>query len=319
MTICGYTSRNMPDPSTYANMLKARMAAKKAGDTATANALKLVANTTYGAMLNKYNDLYDPLMGRSVCITGQLFLLELAQHLYKDIPDLRIVQVNTDGIMVEFDNAYYDDVQVILNEWQSRTGFTLEEDQVSKLIQKDVNGYIEVQPSGKVKCKGGYLVRGIAPAGAFNVNNNATIVSKAVIDYFVNNTPLEETINACNDLLSFQLIAKASSKYSSAYHLVDGKEVPIQKCNRVYATNDKRYGTLYKIHGEKGTPAKIAGLPPHCRIDNNNELTIGAIDKDWYVKLAKKYVDDFLGVVPPKKNTRQINSIKKQILKLLED
>ena len=33
-------------------------------------------NTTYGALLNKYNDLFDPLMGRSVCITGQLFLLE---------------------------------------------------------------------------------------------------------------------------------------------------------------------------------------------------------------------------------------------------
>ncbi len=58
-------------------------------------------NTTYGALLNKYNDLFDPLMGRSVCITGQLFLLELAEHLYADIPGLKIVQLNTDGIIVE--------------------------------------------------------------------------------------------------------------------------------------------------------------------------------------------------------------------------
>ena len=64
MTICGYTSRNIPDPQIYADMLEERMKAKKAGDKATANALKLVANTTYGAMLNQYNDLFDPLMGR---------------------------------------------------------------------------------------------------------------------------------------------------------------------------------------------------------------------------------------------------------------
>lgn len=79
------------------------MKAKKAGDKKTANALKLVANTSYGAMLNgkngiSYNDLYDPLMGRSVCITGQLLLLELSMHLVAECPTLKIIQLNTDGI-----------------------------------------------------------------------------------------------------------------------------------------------------------------------------------------------------------------------------
>ena len=67
MTICGYTSRNIPDPKIFEEVLDTRMKAKASGDKATANALKLVVNTTYGAMLNQYNDLYDPLMGRSVC------------------------------------------------------------------------------------------------------------------------------------------------------------------------------------------------------------------------------------------------------------
>lgn len=89
MTLCGYTSRNIPSAEVFENVLDTRMKAKASGDKATANALKLVVNTTYGALLNKYNDLFDPLMGRSVCITGQLFLLELAQHLYRDIPGLK--------------------------------------------------------------------------------------------------------------------------------------------------------------------------------------------------------------------------------------
>ena len=117
VTIDGYVSRNIPDPKLYSDMLKERVAAKKAGDKVKANALKLVANTTYGAMLNQYNDLYDPLMGRSVCITGQLRLVELAYHLVNECKTLKIIQLNTDGIMVSLDNEdveKYDEIAVFL-------------------------------------------------------------------------------------------------------------------------------------------------------------------------------------------------------------
>ena len=280
------------------------MKAKAAGDTATANALKLVVNTTYGASLNKYNALCDPLMGRSVCITGQLFLLELAQHLYKYIPDLRIVQLNTDGIMIEFDDSQYDQVQEILDEWQSRTGFELEEDSIAQIAQKDVNNYVEVQPSGKFKCKGGYLVRGISPAGAFNVNNNATIVAKALVEYFVHGTPPEDTINACDDIFQFQIIAKAGAKYREAYHMVDGEKVSVQKVNRIYATSDTRYGKLFKVKAENDAEAKIEMLPEHCIIDNDNRLSITDVDKQFYIDMAKKRINDFMGIKPEKKGRK---------------
>ena len=321
MTLYGYTSRNIPSPEVFSDVLESRMKAKAAGDTATANALKLVVNTTYGASLNKYNDLYDPLMGRSVCITGQLFLLELAQHLYKDIPDLRIVQLNTDGIMVEFDDSQYEQVQEILNEWQSRTGFELEEDSIAQIVQKDVNNYVEVQPNGKFKTKGGYLVRGIAPAGAFNVNNNAAIVAKALVEYFVHNIPPEDTINGCDDIFQFQLIAKAGAKYREAYHMVDGEKVPVQKVNRIYATTDTRYGKLFKVKAENDAEAKIEMLPEHCIIDNDNHLSIADVDKQFYIDMAKKRINDFMGIKPEKKGrkTPMANATPKNVYqKLLE-
>ena len=280
------------------------MQAKAAGDKVTANALKLVCNTTYGCLLNKYNDLFDPLMGRSVCISGQLYLLELAEHCYQEIEGLRIVQLNTDGIMVECDKKDYDKLTEICKEWQERTGFDLEEDTVVKIAQKDVNNYVEVQPGGKAKAKGGYLVKGIAPAGAFNVNNSCIIVATALKEHFVNGTPVEDTINACDDIFQFQIIAKAGAKYREAYHLVDGEQVPVQKVNRVYATADTRYGKLFKVKAENDATAKIEMLPEHCIIDNDNHLTISDVDKSFYIDMAKKRVNDFLGVRPEKKTRR---------------
>ena len=300
MVYYGYTSRNIPNPQIYADMLQTRMKAKKSGDKATANALKLVANTTYGAGLNKYNDLCDPLMGRSVCITGQLFLLELSQHLIAECSTLRIVQLNTDGIMVSFDESEYDKVLTITKEWEQRTRFELEEDRIKRIVQKDVNNYVEIPYEGDPKIKGGYLVRGIAPAGAFNINNNATIVAKAIVDYFTKGIDVETTIGNCTDVFQFQLIAKAGAKYREAYHLVDRQPQPVQKVNRVYATADERYGKLFKVKAENDATAKIEMLPEHCIIDNDNQLTIDAVDKTFYIEMARKRINDFLGIKPTK-------------------
>ncbi len=320
----GYCSRNIPSSKIFADTLEERVQAKRAGDKTTDKALKLVLNTSFGAMINgkdgeAFNDLYDPLMGRSVCITGQLLLLELAMHLVQDCPTLKIIQLNTDGIMVSLDNADEPKWQAITQEWQERTGFELEEDFIQKIVQKDVNNYVEIPVGGgEPKVKGGLLVRGIPAQGAFNINNNAVAVVRAIRQYFVDGTPPEETIAASTDILDFQLIAKAGSKYSACYQLVDGEPVKVQKVNRVYATAKRRLGTLYKTHAATGRDAKIGGLPAHCVIDNDNELSADTVDRAWYVKQAWKYINDFLGVKPPKKNTRRVNAIKRKILKVLE-
>lgn len=345
MILNGYCSRNIPSPDVFAAALERRVAAKRSGNKALNLALKLVLNTTYGAMLNAYNALFDPLMGRSVCISGQLQLLELAVHLVQECPTLKIIQLNTDGIMVSLDNEDEPRYQEITQEWQDRTGFELEEDFIQKIVQKDVNNYVEVpvEATGPKdwKVKGGVLVRGAVTnadvnfsemgypwvenlnGSAFNINTNALVVARAVRDYLGAGVPVEKTIMECDRLMDFQLIAKAGSKYSGAYHLVDGEKVPVQKVNRVYATpftveNGCRYGTIYKTHALKGSDMKIGGLPEHCVIDNDNHLTLDVVDKQWYIRLARDYVNDFLGREGIKRNTRRVNNLKKKALSVLE-
>ena len=158
-----------------------------------------------------------------------------------------------------------------------------------------------MQPSGKSKAKGGYLVKGISTVGAFNINNSCCIVATALKEYFVNGTPVEETINGCDDIFQFQIVAKAGAKYREAYHIVDGVKEPVQKVNRVYATADERYGKLFKVKAEDDSTAKIEMLPEHCIIDNDNHLSISDVDKTFYIEMAKKRVNDFMGIKPERK------------------
>lgn len=293
MVVNGYTSRNMASPRTFEDIYHERLAAKASGDTATANALKLIVNTTYGATLNQYNDLYDPLQARSVCISGQLYLLELAERLVREVTALTLVQLNTDGVMVAVWETQLDHVRAIYHEWEARTGFQLEEDDLAIVWQKDVNNFAARFTNGHEKVKGSYLVRGTSKAGAFSANNNATVVADALRAYLLDGVPVAQTVMACDDPSAFQLIAKAGGKYSRVYQLVEGREVDRQRCNRVFACTDERVGRLYKVKAETGQVAKIESLPEHCLVCNGGMPEISQIDKTWYVALAERRAHDF--------------------------
>ena len=63
----------------------------------------------------------------------------------------------------------------------------------------------------------------------------------------------------------------------------------------------KRYGKLFKVKAETDATAKIEMLPDHCIIDNDNHLTIDDVDRTFYIEMAKKRINDFLGIKPEKK------------------
>lgn len=296
-----YLSRNVPDPELFYAIRRDRIKAKHDGDKQTAKDLKLPLNTVSGAQENKYNDLYDPLPTRSLRISGQLFLTILTMRLLNACETIRLLNLNTDGLMYSVDKTELPIVDKIAREWEAETKFELEVDHVRKVWIKDVNNLLMIKTDGEVKKVGGYLNYGISVKGAWAINNTSIIVKKAIAEYFVNGTPVEETVNNSTDIFEFQIIAKAGAKYREAYHMVDGKREKVQKVNRVYATSDERYGKLFKVKAENDSTAKIEMLPEHCIIDNDNQLSIDDVDKTFYIEMAKKRINDFLGIKPEKK------------------
>ena len=88
-----------------------------------------------------------------------------------------------------------------------------------------------------------------------------------------------------------------------AYQEIEGEQVPIQKVNRVYAVKDQRFGKLIKVKAVDDSESKIPSLPDHCKIDNENQMTIAEIDKEWYIIYAEAKVSEFL--IGKQKKTRR--------------
>lgn len=325
----GYCSRSMADPEAYVKLVRKRLGYKKDGDKLRANALKLVVNTVYGAMLNLYNDLADRWAGRSVCISNQLAMTMLIVQLAKQCETIDFVNINTDGIMFTIDRREVALSEAIIAAWCEITRFEMERDDFVKVFQKDVNNYIGIKADGSFKTKGGYV--SLYKGGNFKTNS-LQIIHKAVVDYLVKGIPAEQTINECTDIFAFQQIVKTGSTFEGSYHYVNGVREEIQKVNRIYAVKDPKYGQVVKgkwitekKRKDKATGKQISEpvdppvwsestvpeCPEHTFIDNENVLTVNDLDLDYYIDMAKKRIDKYIKIDPTV--ARKIAKIKEVI------
>lgn len=308
-----YISRNVSDPNKYSEIYHKRLEYKKAKDKRQAP-LKIVLNSTYGAMKDKNNPLFDPLMANNVCIGGQILLLDLIEKL-EDRFD--IIQSNTDGILVKLRanneaeaSIEYSVLDDICFEWEQRTGMNLEFDEFRKVVQKDVNNYVIIDAEGHYKSKGAYVKK------LNDLDNDLPIINEALINRIVHNVPVEETINRCNELKKFQKIVKLSNKYDYAMH---GNKRLNEKYFRVFASKAFELGGIFKVKDKKikikydssihgdfsdykklvekvNKPEKFANTPENCFIFNadvNNEKVTSRLDKQWYIDLAKTRLEQF--------------------------
>lgn len=253
---------------------------------------KVMLNGLSGAMKDKANPAYDPRNNNIMCINGQLMLLDLIEHL-EVIPGFKLIQSNTDGLIVQIPDTdeAFEMLDDVCYEWEKRCSTSecdigLATDQLIEIYQKDVNNYLWIDGDGGVERRGAYVKE------LSRLDNDLPIVNKAVVDYMVNKTPISETVNNCNELIMFQKIVKLSSKYEYVEH--NGKRYDY-KCYRVFASKDNNDGKILKCRSTNN-PAKFGNTPDKCFIENGdvNVLAIpDKLDKQWYIDLANKRLQDF--------------------------
>ena len=284
-----YFSRGLLDPSKYTQIYHDRIEHKKAGDPR-ANAEKLILNSSYGLYKDKYAASYDPQAANNICVAGQLLLLDLMEHVEK-LCDVKLLQANTDGLYYEVSSKEESDkLDLIVHEWEYRTGLNMERSEWCGIHQRDVNNYILVGKDGYAKGKG--ALKKLSP-----IDNDLAIINEALRNYFVNGTPIEETVMSCKDYTKFQKVFKLQGKYTYACH--NNIDITDSKVFRVFASNKYTDSTLYKGYGE--TMEIFAGCPVHCYIDNektNGREIPERLDRNWYINEAKRRLDGWFDLLP---------------------
>jgi DNA polymerase len=274
----------MRNPAKYEEIYDQRLRLKREGNALQAS-LKLVLNMTYGAMKDKNNPLYDPRQANRVCIYGQVLLVDLMEHLE---PYCEIIQSNTDGVLIRLRRHNdYDLIDDVCYEWEQRTHLNLEFEEFTRIYQKDVNNYVFVSGDNHWKSKGKWTKK------LSELDYDLPIVNKALVEYMVNGTPLEMTILTHNDLKDFQTVSKITGKYT---HILHGTQPVKEKCIRVFASQNKNDGGVFKVHARTGKAAKIPDTPEHCRLWNysvNDREAFQDLDKRWYLDMAKRRLEDF--------------------------
>lgn len=245
----------------YSQIRSERIEAKHNGDKIKDSTLKLALNGLSGNLQNEHNFCYSPFAVMQIRINGQLLLLMLAEKLVE--LGCRIVQANTDGLFVLLKKSIYDKVNNACREWEQLTKLTLEEDRFEAMYQYAINDYIAVKEgytdirdrflAGEQivqKKKTGELYKSteqiqddyIKQKGMFitkvQLGKGLTpkIIPEAVIKYFVDGIPVEDTIKGCKDIKKFLMAEKTGKQWNVEYMKED-----IQRTNRFYASTNGGY------------------------------------------------------------------------------
>lgn len=272
--------RNMAHPENFEKIHGENLRMKATGNKKARLPYKIADNAISGQLKDKFSPLYDPRENNAICVNGQLLLVDLIEKIE---PYCQLIQSNTDGILLKLRSMKdYDLLDDLVWEWEERTGMKMEFDIYTKVFQKDVNNYLLVGADGKTKTKGAYT------KGLSSVDNDLPIINKALVDYMTNGTPVETTIEDCDELIMFQKVVKLSGKYWRAWHRGN---YMAEKCYRVFASRRSSDTYIGKCKQEGATIEKFGNTPEHCFIENgdiNGKGVPSNLDRQWYVNLAKE-------------------------------
>lgn len=310
--------RVMDNPENFEFIHDSNIEFKRKGDKKARQPFKIMDNAISGQMKEPGSALFDPMSNNTICINGQLLLLDLIEHL-EAADCCQLIQNNTDGIIIKPHDYErdFDTIDGVVWEWEQRTGMKMDFDIfIGHIFQKDVNNYFLIdRETGAVKAKGAYVKK------LSDLDYDLPIVNRAIVEYFTTGAPPEKTIGACDSLRDFQKVVKVSSKYRYALYSpatttekirdekgrlktvirFSGGEVQTDKTFRVFASKDQSRGGIYKVSGKvvKGrekNPEKFANTPDHCFIINDDVSAMpipDELDRQYYIDVAWKRLKDY--------------------------
>lgn len=237
----------------YKNIRDERVEAKKDKNSFLADAFKYAINGLSGNLQSQYSWTYDPELVVKLRINCQLMILMLIEKF--DLLGAKIVQSNTDGILIKIKKSLLLEIEKAKDEWCKLTKLSMSKEEFERFYQYDVNNYIGVKKGFKetkdpelIKKKGFFvdetnLGKGMSPK----------VIAKSLINYFVYNISPEETLKEDKDIRDYLTYQRVSRDFIVEYNGEKALHI-----NRFYMSING--GILIKYKIEKGGKAQATRL-----------------------------------------------------------
>jgi hypothetical protein len=238
--------------------MKEKHKPKKERDFVIVEGFKLAANGFYGKSNSEDSYAYDPFYSLRTTVSGQIMISMWIEKLVKNIPNLTILQVNTDGVSLLFPRKYHQIAIDVTDEMTKITGLTYEFNEYKKMVIRDVNNYsAQYSIDNKIKHKGAFEIE-----KELHKDPSMKIVSIALEKYFFEGVPVRQTIENHSNIYDFCLRLKLNSQFKGQYNYIDQsngvpekKTIELGKNTRYYISN--KGGSLYKLKNEN---RKLTGV-----------------------------------------------------------
>lgn len=281
-----------------------------------AQVLKIVINSIYGKLGFEKGDICDRLAVLKVTINGQLMIMMLCESLEQ--AGIEVMSANTDGIVVKLYKRNKAKFEEIANDWKKLTKLDADSEEYKCYINRDINNYVIEEINGKVSYKGDLNPNMYAVD--LQKGYNMPIVAQAVVNYFLNNKPVLETLYECKNILDFCKTQNVGRQFHVEFTVGSSREI-LQRNVRFYVTN--KGGVLEKVndntHGRNnmcaGYQVSILNTLDDKRIEYRN------INYSYYYQEALKIIDPIkLNISPKQKGGKSlIKKLSGQYESLFDD
>lgn len=254
---------------------------------------KLALNGGSYGRLNTKGDWQEYPYGMlQVTVGGQLEILMVVEDLI--LKGFNVVSLNTDGFDVIIKKDREKELKTILTEWEKVIGNdelgNFEYTEFQWIAQTSVNDYLALKLDGTTKEKGDFEID-----KEINKNKSKRIIPIALKEYFVNNTPIEQTIRNHKNIYDFCIRAKSSKDFHYEGHSKSGVSV-YKKLIRYYVSNTGE--KLLKIKNPEcqtnaAAVQQVEAGEWLCYVCNKlkKDHSLDNINYDYYIKEAQKIID----------------------------
>lgn len=261
-----------------------------------AQVLKIVINSIYGKLGFEAGNLCDRLAVLKVTINGQLMIMMLCEEL--ELSNIEVISANTDGIVIKLYKKNKDIFNTIIENWKNITKLDGDSEYYKCYINRDINNYVVQEFNDKITYKGALNPKMYSVD--LQKGYDMPIVAKAVVNYFLYNKPVLETLYESTNILDFCKTQNVGRQFHVEFS--KGMEnIILQRNVRFYVSNEG--GIIEKIHNDTKTRNNLCAGNKVTVLNSLDDVRIEYrnINYNYYYKEAIKIIDPIKLSITPKR------------------